>query len=204
VRPSARFCPVCGAAVPGPDDGGGDHPPAPPRRAGRAGGAWLIALVLVVLAAGGYLVASRSAGTARQGDGAQSAATAPATDRAAGTAVASPRAPSVGSAPSAAAPAVDPVAFVRTYYALLPDDTADAWPLLSPAAQAASGGRDGFTHFYSEISSVSLESVQLVGENTVEALVVFDRTDGRTSREPYRFVVSFTASGPVIDSFTRL
>jgi eukaryotic-like serine/threonine-protein kinase len=98
----------------------------------------------------------------------------------------------------------DPAAFVRTYYALLPGDTAGAWPLLSPAAQTASGGRSAYDRFYGQISQVSLDGVRTAGTATVEAVVVFVRTDGRTSREPYRFLVSVVGGRTVIDSFARL
>ena len=73
-----------------------------------------------------------------------------------------------------------PVAFVQSYYALLPEDTDRAFALLSPAAQRASNGKSGYDAFYARMESVSLENVRAVGENTVEARVVFDESGGPT------------------------
>ena len=107
--------------------------------------------------------------------------------------------------PPAPAPSTDPVAFVRGYYALLPGNTDAAWPLLSPSAQRASGGRGGFDRFYAGMESVTLQDVTDMGDGVVRATVAFERRNGPTTREPYRFViVRDKDGGAIIQSFSRV
>ena len=107
--------------------------------------------------------------------------------------------------PPAPAPSTDPVAFVRDYYALLPGNTDAAWPLLSPSAQRASGGRGGFDRFYAGMESVTLQDVTDMGDGVVRATVVFERRNGPTTREPYRFVITRDKDGgAIIQSFSRV
>ena len=114
--------------------------------------------------------------------------------------------PTTTPAPStdAAAPATDPVAFVQGYYSLLPDDTDAAWAQLSPNARAQSTSREVFEQFYSEFESVTLQNARATGDDTVEATVVFDRINGATTNEPYRFVVGEVNGAPVLESFERI
>jgi hypothetical protein len=106
--------------------------------------------------------------------------------------------PTPQSAPS------DPVGFVQNYYSLLPGNTAAAWNLLSPTAQDASGGRSGFESFYGRMQSVSLENIRQTGDDTVEATVVFAEQNGRTTREPYRFVISTDGNErTIMESFSK-
>jgi len=121
-----------------------------------------------------------------------------------------PSDPSAAPAPTTDAPAPPPVSeggdaagFVQGYYGLLPDDTDSAWALLSDQARSASGGRGNFDRFYGRFESVTLEGVQAVGEDTVEAFVVFDPFEGSMSRERYRFVVGDRDGEPIIDSFAQ-
>ncbi len=105
--------------------------------------------------------------------------------------------------PPAPAPA-DPVAFVQSYYALLPGNTEAAFAMLGNAAQAASGGRGGFDRFYGGMQAVSLQNLRQTGANTAEATVVFVRRDGRSSSEPYRFAMSTGPDGrTIMESFSR-
>jgi hypothetical protein len=115
-------------------------------------------------------------------------------------------APTTTAAPTTepAAPAVDAVTFVQNYYALLPGNTDAAFAQLSPQAQAASGGRSGFDNFYAGMDSVTLQNARAAGDGIVEATVVFDRTNGATTNEPYRFVVSSDSGTPLIESFNPL
>ena len=113
--------------------------------------------------------------------------------------------PPTAQQPAGQVPSTDPVAFVRSYYALLPGDTDAAWPMLSPSAQRESDGRSAFDKFYAEMASVTLEDVTDQGDGVVRATVVFDGRDGSTSREPYRFVISRGADGgAIMQSFSRL
>jgi hypothetical protein len=99
----------------------------------------------------------------------------------------------------------DAVAFVESYYALLPGNTDAAWQLLSPTAQSASGGRSGFDSFYARFQSVSLSDVRSVGDNSVEATVTFVPKDGSTTHEPYRFALGTDSNGQtIIESFAKL
>jgi hypothetical protein len=107
--------------------------------------------------------------------------------------------------PAPAPAATDPVTFIQNYYGLLPGNTDAAFALLSPAAQAESGGRAGFESFYADIRSVALQNVRETGENTVDATVVFTEQDGSTSSEPYRFVMGTGEDNQTImQSFVRL
>jgi serine/threonine protein kinase len=80
--------------------------------------------------------------------------------------------------------------FVRAYYALLPDQTRQAWAMLGPAARAASNGYDGFTRFYDSLDSVSFAAPpKAINAQTVRATLRFARKNGRVTDEPYRFTV---------------
>jgi hypothetical protein len=140
------------------------------------------------------------------------ASTAPATEQAEPT-TAPPTSPPTATgtpAPSPttvapAAPVGDPVAFVLHYYDLLPENTAAAWSLLSPAAQQASGGRDAYDNFYGGLRNVWAEDLRRTGENTVDATVVFLDSNGATSREGYRFVLGTGPDGQTImQSFSKV
>jgi hypothetical protein len=115
----------------------------------------------------------------------------------------SPEPESADEATPPAAPG-NPVAFVQNYYSLLPGNTEAAWQLLSPAAQSASGGRGGFENFYAGMESVTVQDVRATGEGTVDATVVFVERGGRTSSEPYRFVVSTENGRQILASFSRV
>ncbi|TCK20973.1 serine/threonine-protein kinase [Pseudonocardia endophytica] len=108
------------------------------------------------------------------------------------------------SAPTSAAPATDAVGFVQNYYGQLPGNINGAFAMLSPSAQAASGGIGEFRNFYSGMRTVYAQNIRRAGPNTVTATVVFVRQDGSQSQENYRFVVATDASGQqIMQSFTR-
>ncbi len=133
---------------------------------------------------------------------------APSTSEPAPTTEAAPT-PPPAAAPPTAAPApdpgavADPVGFMQGYYALLPDDTGTAFALLSPQAQAASGGRGGFDRFYGEMETVTLQDARQVGDNVVEGTVVFNRTNGTVTNEPYRFVLATVDGRTIMESFSQ-
>jgi eukaryotic-like serine/threonine-protein kinase len=185
--------------------------PEPRRRNGRAP---LLLGVLAVLALGAGITAAILTGdTGSQTPDAQPATTsAPAAAASAPTTTPAPPAtttpttttPTTTTPP--AAPADDPVAFVQSYYALLPGNTDAAWAMLSSEAQRASGagGKDSYDSFWATMRSVSLQDVRQTGENTVEGTVVFNNQNGSTSSEPYRFVVGTGSDGQtIIQSFSR-
>ncbi|HEY2195524.1 MAG TPA: serine/threonine-protein kinase [Actinomycetospora sp.] len=83
---------------------------------------------------------------------------------------------------------------VSAYYAGLPGDIAGAWTLLSGDAQDASGGYDGYQHFWSGITSVTADDVQVDG-TSARAELRFVTTSGRASHEAYRFQVDRNDQG---------
>jgi hypothetical protein len=96
------------------------------------------------------------------------------------------------------------VSFVQNYYSLLPGNTDTAFSMLSPAAQAQSGGRETYEAFYRDLQSVTVQNVRAEGGNTVAATVVFVRRGGQTTSEPYRFVIGPGDSGSmVMESFSK-
>jgi serine/threonine protein kinase len=106
---------------------------------------------------------------------------------------------------SALVPPSDGVAFVQSYYGLLPGDTDSAWQLLGPNAQSQSGDQSDYDAFWAEVATVSLQNVRQTGTDTVEGTVVFTRRNGSTSSEPYRFVLGTGSGGQTImQSFSRL
>jgi eukaryotic-like serine/threonine-protein kinase len=95
------------------------------------------------------------------------------------------------------------VAFVQSYYGLLPGNTSAAWAQLGPTAQAQSGGRGNFDRFYAGLRSVTLENARPAGGNAVAGTILFVQNNGTTTREGYRFVVGGGGGRPVIESFSR-
>jgi hypothetical protein len=211
------------SAEPGPPTVSDLARPAPPaERPSRSRTPLLLALLALLVLAGGITAAVLATGSGGDPGGqvaAPAATTAPSeptTGAAATSATPSPSpspsptpspTPSATSEPTTTAPpaAGNPVSFVQGYYSLLPGNTAAAFAQLSAQAQAASGGRQGFESFYAGMRSVTLQSPRQTGDNTVEGTVVFERRDGSTSREPYRFVLGTGADGgPIMQSFSRL
>ena len=83
---------------------------------------------------------------------------------------------------------------VSAYYGSLPGDIPGAWTLLSGDAQDASGGYQGYQQFWSGITSVSADDVQVDG-TSARADLEFVTSSGRTSRETYSFQVDRNAQG---------
>jgi eukaryotic-like serine/threonine-protein kinase len=212
TRPPAAAAPPTLSGLPRPA-------PERPRRGRRT--ALLLGLLALVAAGIGVGTALLTGGDGRGTvpPAALPATTAPAAPPAATATGAAPtRAPATTAppathaptpAPTSAAPTSapafdgDPVSFVQSYYALLPGDTDQAWQLLGPDAQQASGGRSTFDTFYGELQSVTLQNVRQTGADTVEATVVFVRRDGTTTSEPYRFVMGVGDDDqPIMQSFS--
>lgn len=83
---------------------------------------------------------------------------------------------------------------VASYYANLPGDIPLAWSYLSGDAQDASGGYDGYQRFWSGISSVAANDVQVDGASA-QARLEFVTSSGRSSRETYHFEVDRNDQG---------
>lgn len=76
------------------------------------------------------------------------------------------------------------------YYALVPDDTDEAWPLLTARYQrTTSGGRASYERFWGEVDSVSVSKVDATPPSRVEATVTYRRSSGRSvERTSFRLV----------------
>ena len=83
---------------------------------------------------------------------------------------------------------------VTAYYSSLPGNIPGAWTYLSGDAQDASGGYQGYQRFWSSISSVSADDVQVDG-SSARADLEFVTSGGRTSHETYRFEVDRNDQG---------
>ncbi|HEY2225343.1 protein kinase domain-containing protein [Actinomycetospora sp.] len=83
---------------------------------------------------------------------------------------------------------------VSAYYGSLPGDIPGAWSYLSGDAQDASGGYGGYQRFWSSITSVTADDVQVDG-TSARAQLEFVTSQGRTSRETYRFEVDRNDQG---------
>lgn len=186
--------------------------PAPPRRSNRTP---VLAGVIGVLVVGGAVTVGLLVNNGQRTN--QEAATppvaaattaptlAPTTPPPAATTTPTPP-PSTTPPPptSSTSPVVvDPVSWVRNYYALLPANASIAFDMLGPSAQAASGGRDGYNSFYATIRSVAVSNSRQVGDNTVDATLTFTKNDGTVSTESYRFVLGTQNGVTIMDSFSR-
>ncbi|SDT04313.1 Serine/threonine protein kinase [Friedmanniella luteola] len=89
-----------------------------------------------------------------------------------------------GGAPTAG----DLAAAIRTYYRLVPDDTDEAWPLLTGRYQSGTtGGRDAYENFWDGIEEVSVRSVRGTPPGGAEAVVTYTYDDDRVVRERTSF-----------------
>ena len=186
--------------------------PRPPRRPPRRLPRVLIAVLSALVVAGGIVTAvlvglDSGGGTpVAQSPAAPTSEPAPATSDPTTTPPTSTGAPTTTPTPTTdpAAPAVDAVSFVQNYYALLPEDTDSAWALLSPQAQAQSGGRGNFDSFYGGLQSVTLDNAEQASDGTVDADVLFVGDDGSRDPARYRFIVADEGGTSIMQSFTRL
>jgi hypothetical protein len=79
-------------------------------------------------------------------------------------------------------------AAIEDYYQLLPNDTSDAWPRLTPSYQSGTaGGRGGYDNFWSQFSSVSATDVSADPPHTVVATITYTRSNGNTTTERTSF-----------------
>jgi hypothetical protein len=83
---------------------------------------------------------------------------------------------------------------VAAYYGSLPGNIPGAWTLLSDDAQDASGGFDGYQHFWGGITSVTADDVHVDG-SSARADLEFVTAGGRTTHETYSFEVDRNAAG---------
>ena len=80
---------------------------------------------------------------------------------------------------------------ITGYYALVPDNTDQAWTRLTAGYQRApSGGRQAYQRFWDEVDRVSVSGVEAAPPSRVEASVTYRRSGGRvaTERTSFRLV----------------
>ena len=77
---------------------------------------------------------------------------------------------------------------ITAYYGLVPDDTDQSWPLLTPSYQASpSGGRKAYEKFWDAVDRVSVSGVTGKPPDKAEATVTYVYKDGRVVRERTAF-----------------
>ncbi|PRW61787.1 serine/threonine-protein kinase [Actinopolyspora mortivallis] len=75
---------------------------------------------------------------------------------------------------------------VRSYFATVTDDSDEAWDMLGPELKSV--GRDTYEDFWDSIERVDVVSgPRVVGDNRVEAVLRYEREDGRSSTERHVF-----------------
>ncbi|WP_404386464.1 serine/threonine protein kinase [Knoellia locipacati] len=82
-------------------------------------------------------------------------------------------------------------AAITDYYALLPDDTSGAWPLMTADYQTGtSGGRSSYERFWGAIRDVTVTDVRATPPDRVVATITYSRDSGRVDieRTSYRLV----------------
>ena len=81
-------------------------------------------------------------------------------------------------------PSADQIAsFIRSYYGQLPNGVDTAWTQLSPSYQTQSGGKSGYTTFWSKIRSVRVDSITSTDYRTSTAGLTYVYTDGKIQTE---------------------
>ncbi|MCD2110983.1 MULTISPECIES: serine/threonine-protein kinase [Rhodococcus] len=157
-------------------------PPPPSARAPRRGAVVALAVAAAVIAVGAVLAFVLGRDT---GDSPSAGATSPlpAETSTPSTVPSSPGSTSPEPTSSESPPSFERMAtFVRDYYALLPDDTEQAWALFDPH-YAGKVGRAGFEEFWPTIRSVSVDAVEPRDASSVIVTLTFVTVDGRTESE---------------------
>jgi len=77
---------------------------------------------------------------------------------------------------------------VRTYYRLVPDDTDEAWPLLTARYQAGTtGGRESYEDFWDGIEEVAVDDLRGTPPDGAEATITYTFDDDRVVQERTSF-----------------
>jgi hypothetical protein len=87
-------------------------------------------------------------------------------------------------------PPATPAAAISAYYALMPGNLDQAWPLLTAKFQAYPAlGRTKYATWWSKVSAVAVTDVKQTGTNTVEATILYTFTSGERRRELHRYTL---------------
>ena len=92
---------------------------------------------------------------------------------------------------------------LRDYYALLPDNTDEAFDLLTGRAKEKSKGKDTYDAFWDTIESVDVLGTDVKG-NRVAAELLYETKSGRTSREATSFALVEKDGQLLIENFVRV
>jgi eukaryotic-like serine/threonine-protein kinase len=180
-----------------------DAAPVPPSHAGRN---TTIAVLVLLLVAGAILLATQlGGGPSSQGRTNISPSSSPASHPSTNAerssqAASSPSQTSVSptdtttngngvTTSNASTPATPagPIQAVVAYYGLLPDNTAAAWNLLTPAyQQGQAGGRSSYESFWSSFRSVEVSNERMQGDQVLADLR-YTSTNGTVSTETRSF-----------------
>jgi serine/threonine protein kinase len=96
----------------------------------------------------------------------------------------------------------DPAAFVEDYYALLPDDTKDAWDLLGPSMQDSVGSYGSYRGFWATVDSVTVDGTEVVDDGGVDVSRTAVTSRG-TESETRRITVADAGDGlQIVDDST--
>ena len=193
--------------APAPHVSGAPGEPSAPERRRRPALGLLVAAAVVALAVLAAALTGNLPGTsdARDGDGASTSPSVSATRSTPSSSVSpSPTptpsqpstTPSSRPTPSTSPPSASPPAgraqqlssAITGYYALLPDDTDEAWSRLTAGYQRSpTGGRDSFESFWGRIDDISVSDVRARPSDEVEATLRYVYEDGRVDVERTRF-----------------
>jgi eukaryotic-like serine/threonine-protein kinase len=92
---------------------------------------------------------------------------------------------------------------IRDYYALLPEQTGEAFALLTGRAKEKSNGERTYTRFWNTIQSVEVLNTDVKG-NRVSADLLYTTKTGRTSREATSFALVRQDGQLLIENFVRV
>jgi eukaryotic-like serine/threonine-protein kinase len=92
---------------------------------------------------------------------------------------------------------------IRDYYALLPEQTDEAFALLTGRAKEKSNGERTYTRFWNTIDSVEVLNTDVKG-NRVSADLLYTTKGGRTSREATSFALVQQDGKLLIENFVRV
>ena len=89
------------------------------------------------------------------------------------------------------------IAFPRTYYGVLPDDTRSGYSMLS-SGYRSSTSYGSYRGFWDTISSVSVGDVSPAGSGAVDVDLTYTKDDGSTSSETRRLFLQRSGDSWVI------
>jgi serine/threonine protein kinase len=181
--------------APGPTTRPSSHRPS------RSRGLWALALLAVLILVGGIGYLLLTAGDGSDGSASRRTSGSPKASHSSGASKnsSSPSSrrqsdPGTTSGAAGASTGASKAAFLRSYFVSAPGGTDTGWSRLGPGEQAQ--GRASYDAFWHGIRSVTvLKAHPLPHSNSVDATLVYRRTNGQTSTEHKRFDLVRSPSG---------